>query len=113
MAVFRDFEIEWNGEIYKVKPSMALLRTIEGQGVSVMHVTYMASSGRPQASHMAPIVGTVMRSAGAKVTDEELCAEFMVGDDLKVWALWNSVLEAISPTAPAEKKPEAPDEAPQ
>lgn len=113
MAVFNDFDIEWGGVTYTVSPSMRLLRAIEGQDISLMNVVYQSQSGKPQASIMATVVGIVLRSAGAKVSDDDLCAEFMVGSNKAVWQLWNDVLEAISPTAPAEKKPAAPEKKPQ
>lgn len=109
MAVRREKIIEWDGAQYTIIPSMRILRSIESEGISIMSVGAELAKGKPQASLMAFIVGTVMRHAGAKVTDDELCGEFMRGDIQKVMALYGEVIEAISPEAPAAKKPAAPE----
>lgn len=109
MPVFHEVEITYDGETYTVVPSMALLRQIELQGISILHVAHQAAQGKPQASLMATVVAAVLRAAGAKVTDVDLYAEFTQGDTAKVAALYNQVLDAISPSAPDEKKPVAPD----
>lgn len=113
MAVFREFPIEWDGTTYTVVPSMRLMRAIESENISLMHVASQVSKGKPQASLMAFIIGTVMRSAGAKITDEELFAELTVGDAVAAYHLYEKVIEAISPTEPTSKKRAAPDARPQ
>lgn len=110
MSVFREIEIEWDGETYTVVPSMRLLRSIEGEGISLMHVTNQVAQGKPQASLMATIMAKVMQSAGAKVTDDALYGEFMSSDPTAVMRLYESVIVALSPVEPDQKKPVAPDE---
>jgi len=109
MTVFRDVTIEWKGEAYTVTPSMRLLRLIEGENISLMHVAHEVAKGRPQASLMAFVISMVLRSAGAKATEEEIYAEIVTGDTTSVMALYEDVIAAISPTPVDAKKPEALD----
>jgi hypothetical protein len=102
MSVFREAEIEWNGEKYRFTPNMAFLREIENE-VSIMHVAHAVHRGQPRVSHMAFIVATAMRHSGAAVSEDELAAEFMTGDTKKVMSLYEGVMQAITPSAPKKK----------
>lgn len=109
MTVFRDVTIEWKGEAYTVTPSMRLLRLIEGENISLMSVAHNVAMGKPQVSHMAFIIATVLRSGGAEVSDEEIMMELSLGSDpAAAMALFEQVMEAISPAPTDGKKPEAP-----
>lgn len=103
MSVFREMKIEWGGEEYTFTPSMALLRSIEMQGISIMGVASQISNGRAQASLMATIIAAVLQSAGAKVTDDDIYAELTTGNALEVMALYESVMIAITPEQKGKK----------
>jgi hypothetical protein len=106
MAVFREVQIEWEGETHTFVPSMALLRRIETNGVSIMRVAYEVSQGKPQTSHMAWILFNVLSDAGVDADEEELFADLIAGDHAKVMALYRAVMDAITPQT--GKKPDAP-----
>lgn len=108
MTIFRSAEIEWQGQIYKFVPSMRLLRDIERE-VSILHVASTVHNGQPRLSHMAFIIAQVMRHAGAKVSEEEITAELMVGDAAAVFGLYHAVIEAISPQPPKKKETDEPE----
>ena len=105
-GVFRECEIVWKGETYKFTPSMSVIRSIELKGISLMGVIQSVGAGKPQASLMAVIIGDVLRAAGAKVTDEEIY--LVLNTNAKdAMIVYMSVVEALSPSDPSEKKPEA------
>ena len=106
MSVFRETTISWDGKDYTFVPSMRLLRSIENEGVSILHVAHQVAQGKPQASLMAFIIAKVMQAAGARVSEEDIAGELMAGDAAKVMALYEQVLTAISP---APKKAAAPE----
>jgi hypothetical protein len=105
-GVFRESVIAWGGKEYTFTPSMRLLRNIESDGTSIMHVAHMVHTGKPQASIMARIVAMVMQSAGANVSEDDIYQAIMVGEQEQALSLYGAVMEAISPSAPSEKKPE-------
>lgn len=112
MAIFRDVTIEWEGETYTVTPSNRLLRKIEGEGISLTHMVQRVASGEPPVSEVAFVTAEFLRSAGAKVSEDDIYKGIMValseGDQQAFANLAISIVEAITPTAIDEKKPKAP-----
>lgn len=105
MSVFRETTIEWGGETYTLVPSMALLRAIELQGISLMHVEWQVGSGKPQASLMSTIIALCLVHAGAKeVTEELIYQEIRSSEPSEVLALYRHVMNAISPEDKTPKK---------
>ena len=108
MGVFRETDIKWKGQTYKLVPSMALLRAIELQGISLMHVEWQVATGKPQASLMSTVIAIVLADAGAEVTEEEIYQEIRSADPSDVLALYRQVMTAISPEDKKAKKAAAP-----
>lgn len=112
-GVFRECKLSWKGEEYVFTPSMKLLRLIErgdeGGPVCLLNLMNEVNSGKPQISFIAWLVHLVMTYAGAKATEEEVY-QAMFTQQEGAAALYNVVIEAISPTVADEKKTEAPDE---
>ena len=65
-AVYRDIELTWGGEEYRIKPTMQLMQDIE-QHFSLSRVAHRISKGDVPLSHMATMVGVMLRSAGCNV----------------------------------------------
>lgn len=108
MSVFRETKIEWNGKSYTLIPSMSLLRAIELQGISLMHVEWQVSAGKPQAALMSTIIAIVLGHAGAEgVTEELIYQEIKSSDPSDVLKLYRSIMTAISPEDKTPKKAEA------
>lgn len=108
MSVFREAEIEWRGKKYKFVPSMALLRSIEFQGISLMHVEYQVATGKPQAALMSTIMALCLASAGVRdVDDEEIYQEIRSAKPQDAMRTYMALMNAISPVEKAEKKEEA------
>lgn len=110
MSVFRETDIEWKGKKYKIVPSMALLRNIEMQGISLMHVEWQVATGKPQASLMATMMALVLASAGVSdVTEDEVYQDIRSSDPKEALRTYNAIMMALSPVDNAAKKDEAPD----
>ena len=109
-AVYRDIQISWGGEEYSIKPTMALLNQIE-QKFSLSRVASRMMDGDTPTSHLAVIVGIMLRSAGAKVTDDEVFAELMTGDASSVTEMGTALLTAAFPMQVDEGNAPAPAKA--
>ena len=98
MAVFRDIEIEFAGVSYLVTPTMRLLRRIEND-VSIPRLAWGVSNGQPQTSHLAFVLALLLQTAdnGRGVTEETVYAEINQMNGETLIAIWNAVLEAVSP----------------
>lgn len=111
MPVFRDVTMEWGGEVYTITPSNRLLRQIEGQGISLPHMLMRISEGKPPVSEVAFVAQEFLRSAGAKVGEDEIYGECLA--DLQTGGegfadLVRAIAEAVSPTEVAPKNVAAP-----
>ena len=95
-AVYQDILLEWKGVEYTIKPSMRLLHDIE-QKFSISRVAHRITTGDVPLSHMASIVGIMLRSAGADVTDDEVFSELMQGDAQVVQNMAIALISAAFP----------------
>lgn len=105
MAVFRDVDIAWGGRTWRVTPSNRLLRRIEAEDVSLQFMLAELQRGRVKLSHLAFVMATVLRDAGATITEDEMLAEMVAGDQAAVFGLATQVLAAIFPVPDAGGKP--------
>jgi len=105
-AVFREVELGWGGETYSVTPTMALLNKIE-QDISLSELAYRMSVGKVPMSQLAVVIGVMLRSAGAKASDEEVYQELMTGDSEAVQGMASAVMEAVFPQ-PKKSEPPKP-----
>lgn len=102
-SVFNDIEINWRGEVYRVKPTMRLLNEIE-QLSPIAKIARRILDGEPPKSHIAVAVGILLRSAGARVSDEEIYAELVTGDVQFISGVGMALIQAAYPSV---GKPEA------
>lgn len=107
MPVFRELDITWKGETYKFVPSMKIMRSIEMADVSLADISVRTSQGRPPISHIAFVLAQMLASVGVKVTDEDVYAELISGDEQQVAALITTVLLSFAPADGNAKNPDA------
>lgn len=107
MAIFRELTIKWKGEEYRFVPSMKLMRTIEMGDISFTDIAVRTSQGRPPVSHIAFVLSKMLQSAGAKVTDEQVYEELVMGDQESITSLISLVLTSFSPTEDKSKNQDA------
>lgn len=96
-SVFQEITLGWGGKEYRVTPTMRLLNSIE-QDVSLSRLAYRMGEGDVPISQLAMVVATMLRQAGAKVTDEEVYQEIMTGESDSVQAMASSVMQAMFPS---------------
>lgn len=109
-AVYRDISLSWGDEEYTIKPTMALLNQIE-QKFSLSRVASRMMEGDTPTSHLAVIVGIMLRSAGCNVTDDEVFSELMTGDPDAVLEMGTALLTAAFPMQVDEGNAPAPAKA--
>jgi len=105
-GVFRTAQLTWRGATYEFTPSMSLLRSIEMQGISLMHIEWQAATGKPQGSLMALVMALVMKHAGVDVAEDEIYQELRSGNPVETLQLYRDVMAALMP----EEKPQKKDE---
>jgi len=107
-AVFTEVEIGWRGQVYRVKPTMALLNRVE-QAVSLTDLARSLTEGSPKLSHVATAVSVFLQSAGALVSAEEVYQELIHGDRAAIVSMAQAIVIAAFPApkqgnAPSPKK---------
>jgi len=110
MTVFRDVTITWRGKEYSVTPSMRLMRSIEMGDISLSDIAVRTSQGRPPVSHLAYVISRMLQSAGAPVSEEDVYAEILRGEQDQVQNMIGVVLMAFTPAVDDAKNPDAQSE---
>jgi len=98
MGIFRDINITWKGKDYTITPSMRLMRTIEMGDVSLSDIAVRIAQGRPPISHLAFVIAKMLQSVGADVSEEDVYAEIIKGDQDQVQSMVSVVLIGFSPS---------------
>jgi hypothetical protein len=71
--MFKDIELEWKGESYKVRPSMELIFDLESvPGSSLTGFASRAASNDAPVSVAYEYVAKTLRHAGVKVTSQDI-----------------------------------------
>ena len=104
-GLFREVSIRWKGEELRFVPNMALLRRMEGDGVSLTRVAMQTASGDPPVSFLSPMIAHMIREGGGKATEEDVYRELMTGTAEDIINLVQAFLEVCSPTEDDPKKP--------
>jgi len=113
MSVFREVDMEWGGETYTVTPSNKVLRRIEGEGISLVHMAERVSKGEPPLSQLAFVIATLLQHGGAKVSEDDIYLGLVDAEGSKeLISLAENTMLAIFPQDVAGKKPDAPKDAP-
>lgn len=100
-AVYPEIRLTWRGRAYLVKVTMALLNRLE-QNFSLARLAHRISTGDTPLSHLAVMVGEMLRSEGADVTDDEVLAELLTGDTEAVQQMAVAIITAAFPVTAAE-----------
>lgn len=69
-AVYREIEMEWGGQTYKVTPTYSMIQQIE-QKVSISMTAWRIANADIPISHVAFIAAHLLRAAGAKDVSPE------------------------------------------
>lgn len=113
--MFREIDINWNGQQKLIKPTMDLLRYLEQRDVGPHFVANLIGQKKVSPAIVATFVAAVMQYAGFEISDEDVLLEASSVDGFK--RLYSTAVDfarAMLPqaavktdTAPA-KKPTAP-----
>lgn len=108
-SIFRKVILAYQGTEYTITPTMRLINDIE-QEISLSRLAQRLATGDPPLSHVATVVASLLRGAGAKCSDDDVYQELMTGDSDAVKNMATAVIEAVFPEskkvdAPAQKKP--------
>lgn len=98
-AVYPDIHLGWKGRTYTIKPTMKLLNTLE-QHFSLARLAHRIATGDTPLSHMAVMVGVMLREAGCEVTDDEVLEELLTGETSGVQEMALALITAAFPMAP-------------
>lgn len=109
--VFRDIDIEWQGERYTLTPSNRLLRRIE-QEVSLTGLFNDAQAGRLSVPNLAYVVCEFLKAAKVPNVDEDgiygdLMSDMANNNGRTVMQMVEVIATAMSPPDEDEKKPVA------
>ena len=100
--MFRELELTFNGVIYRVKPTMDLIRRLEVAGFSPFDLARRVHRQDQCFAVYASFLGEILRYAGANVTDDQIYAQLTSGQsmaDLLVQV--GRIVSAILPPSPA------------
>jgi hypothetical protein len=104
-AVFEEVILEWEGQEYRVTPTYRMIQRIE-QDVSIAGISQRLAEGNPPMSHIASVVGVLLRAGGAQVEDEDVYAQMLTelgpGD---ITALAEVVVSAFVPRSKNSDSP--------
>lgn len=107
MSVFKDIELEWKGESYKVRPSMQLIFDLESvQGSSLTGFASRASQNDMPVSIAYEYVAKTLKHAGVKGVTAEAIFEDVGGVRMEVIQMAMQIVYAcLGSDDDAKKKP--------
>ena len=109
-GVFETVHITWQGTEFDIVPDMETLNRIENQ-LSLSRLAHRLATGDAPLSHLATVMGILLRDAGADAPDDEVYQELMTGDVKAVQDMAGLVMQAVFPQpkkstpSPAAKAP--------
>jgi hypothetical protein len=111
MGIFRDISLSYDGQEYIITPSNRLLRMIEGKGrqevpsFNLVLVLYHMQTGAGSLPDMAFILAEFLRSAGAKITEDQALAHISTMSAVDLQALKDRLCECVMPEVKEKKEP--------
>ena len=96
-SIWHDIEIDWNGETYRVRPTLDLINHLErkpGRSISQMMMRLQANDLPSGAA--CELIADVIRRAGGDVTPDQVY-EQTAGIGVEVLGLASTVLVALLP----------------
>lgn len=99
--MFRELDINFGGQSFRIKPTMDLIRRLEVAGFSPFQLAARVSKGDQCFGVYASFVAEVLRYAGAEVTDEQLYATLNSGRSLgDIMIQVGQIVAVILPPSP-------------
>lgn len=111
MSVFREFEMKWKGEVYEIKPNLALLRRIKGRGINNVQLAQACFNGGVDMEDLVIVHCAFLASAGVEISEEE-SYEFLSTGAPEVIEFQLAYVQTVIPSVDLGKKPEAPAKKP-
>jgi hypothetical protein len=97
-AIWQDIEIEWQGETYRVKPTLKLINHVEAKpGRSITAMLTRLSRGDLPAGAACELIADVLQFAGAEDVDAEDVFAEVGGVSADSITLCSQILTALLP----------------
>jgi hypothetical protein len=110
MDVFREVELTWQGQKYRLKPDASVLRQIKGQGLNNLRLAHECIHGGADPSELAVALRIFLGAAGVRATDDECYSYLVSGDMAGITEFQWVYCQTVLPNIDLGKKPEAPAE---
>jgi len=104
--VFREIDLEWDGETYTIVPSMALLKRIKAKGINGLQLANACIQGGADPVDMAVVHAIFMKEAGVIVAEDESYGFITSGTDQMI-DFQMAFVAAVLPSIDLGKKPVA------
>lgn len=105
--VFREIELTWKGEAYKMTPSLSILRSIKSHGINNVQLASECFHGGVDPCDLVIVHRAFLAAAGVSITEEE-SYEFLTSGAPAVVEFQLAYVQAVIPSIDLGKKPEAP-----
>lgn len=110
--VFREVALTWRGQEFRLVPSLALMRRLEAQDISLPALVESFKRKEPRMAQLAYVLATCLTEAGCRDVSEDamfgaLTDQARQGEAI---ALATVVFRAFFPEVGDPKKPAAPGE---
>jgi hypothetical protein len=104
--VFREIELSWDGEVYTIVPSMALLKRVKAQGINNLVLANACIQGGADPIDMAIAHRIFMKDAGVTIAEDDSYGFIMSGTEEMI-GFQMAYVSAVLPAIDLGKKPVA------
>lgn len=105
--VFREVELTWDGDVYTIVPSMALLKRVKAQGINNLLLANSCIQGGADPVDVAMAHRIFMKEAGVTLTEDESYL-FVISGGPEMIGFQMAYVSAVLPQIDLGKKPDAP-----
>ena len=103
MAINKRINLVWKEKTYDILMTMRLIEKIE-EHLNLSRMVSDCSTGDLKVSHASRLIATILESAGAEVTSEEIWEDIFGGGDFSPTAMVETVTAIMSTIFPEPKK---------
>ena len=103
MAINKRIKLVWKDKAYDVLMTMRLIEQIE-EHINLSRMVSDCSSGDLKVSHASRLIATILESAGAEVTTDEIWEDIFGGGDFRPSAMVETVTAILGTIFPEPKK---------
>ncbi len=107
MAVFREVNVEWDGEEHTFTPSNRLLRRIERE-VPIWPLLAKVQGGELPIGDVSFVVAEVLKEVGVDTDEDRISGDMHSGDPEAMLKYAFAVVSSLLPSGVDEKEPAAP-----